>query len=219
MKGRFVIMKRSKLAYKIALLIVTLLMLPLFLLTRSVVANFSFAKQEEEKKINKFFYGNEPIEIVELKANDSVLEFGQKILATENWLKDFSIKFKNTSGKSIAYLRFDLDFPETKETGAILAFPLSYGINPVVNKNVENKQILKKGEETEVKLSSVALRKVKELIESKQSFSSINKIDVRISFIAFDDGTAWSAGEFRRPDPANPNRFIPVVPNQEEKQQ
>lgn len=211
--------KRSAFAHKFVLMAVAFLMLPLFFVTRNVVVGFSSSHQDKEKRIERLSYDNEPVEISKLKANDNVLELGKKIPDTDDWLKHFKIEFKNKSDKIIVYLCYDLDFPETKETGNIFAFPLCYGINPFVNKNNDNKQLLEPGDVAEVQLTDAKLATLKEIIERRQPFSGISKINIRLSFIAFEDGTAWSGGSMLRPDPNKTNRFIPITSSLEKEQQ
>jgi hypothetical protein len=38
----------------------------------------------------------------------------------------------------------------------------------------------------------------------------MNKIQLEVSYIAFDDGSAWSVGTFMVPDPNDPGRYIDV---------
>jgi len=52
--------------------------------------------------------------------------------------------------------------------------------------------------------------KISNFVGNRHSISSINRIELEISFIVFEDGTAWSVGDFMRQDPNNPDRYIPV---------
>jgi len=55
-----------------------------------------------------------------------------------------------------------------------------------------------------------------QFIGTRHSMHQMQKMQVEICFIIFEDGTAWTAGDFLRPDPNNPRRYNNVghtVPN------
>jgi hypothetical protein len=69
--------------------------------------------------------------------------------------------------------------------------------------------LLKPGEKLEVSLSE-KYADIARFVGQRGSIDSINQIQLQVSFIAFDDGTAWNAGTLMIPDPNNPDRYIPV---------
>ena len=169
------------------------------------------------KEVNKLTFENEPVEVISIGNNRSLFQFGEKFTQKSDWLKDFTIKFKNKSDKAITYLKIELDFPETKSSGNIMAFPLSYGISPISSAKNDKEKPIQSGDDVELILSDTKFEALKTFIETRHPLNSLSKVDIRIVFILFDDGTAWSSGNFMRPDPNNPKKFIPIETEDKEK--
>lgn len=205
--------KKSRLKYNICLLVTALLMIPFFFAAKSAIAALV---QTNEKVFKTLSWGNEPVEIVNLRNKQQEIKLNEPF-ASENahdsdeWIKEFKIKYKNKSDKAIIGLTIELDLPETKTTGNIMSFPLSFGLSATKfaqKSKIENR--LKPSENIELQLTDKDFDALKSFIEKRQPFSSINKVDIRVSFILFEDGTAWTGGNFARPDPYNPNKYIPI---------
>src|SRR4030095_10187237 len=69
-----------------------------------------------------------------LESNEAVL-FDQAIRTNEfdadaDWLKDFTISLKNTSGKTITYIVLNLMFPEVTRNGAAALHQVFFGVDP-----------------------------------------------------------------------------------------
>lgn len=199
--------------HKFLLVFFTLLMIPTFFVARNIFVVFTQTKDQNERKIKKLTFDNEPVDVISLKNSQRVLDLDKKFTQNIDWLKDLTIKFKNKSDKAITYFKVELDFPETKASGNIMAFPLSYGFSPAAS--VKNKKVdaIKPEEDFELTLDDKKLESLKEFIEKRHPLDSLSEIDLRIVFILFDDGTGWSSGSMMRPDPNNSNKFIPINQN------
>lgn len=202
---------------KLILILVVLLMIPLFFVTKVIITGFTQTQNKDVKQVNKLTFENEPIEVLNVKNKQTSWQLGETFVQKSDWLKDFSIVFKNNSAKSISYLKIDLDFPETKTTGNIMAYPLSYGSNSAISVKNEKDTPIKSGENVELILTETNFEALKKFIETRHPLDSLTKMDIRIVFILFDDGTAWSSGSFMRPDPNNPKKFIPIEAEEREK--
>lgn len=49
--------------------------------------------------------------------------------------------------------------------------------------------------------------KIYKFVNERQPIESIQKVELEIGFIVFEDKTAWTAGNFLRQDPNDPNRY------------
>jgi hypothetical protein len=206
--------------YKLILFVIAFSMLPLFFATRTIIIGFTQTRTvnvSNEKEIKKLTFDNEPVELLALGNSQRAIKLSEKFTQDTDWLKEFNVKFKNKSAKAITYLKIDLDFPETKSSGNIMAFPLSYGHNPMFSLSNEKVEKVKAGEDVELILTEKKYEALKTFIETRHPLESLSKIDIRIVFILFDDETAWSAGNFLRPDPNDPKRYIPVASIEKEK--
>jgi hypothetical protein len=47
-------------------------------------------------------------------------------------------------------------------------------------------------------------------LDSRHPLSQLSQAEIGFGMIHFDDGTAWSAGTFVKPDPTHPNRWLPI---------
>ncbi len=54
--------------------------------------------------------------------------------------------------------------------------------------------------------------RLEKFIRLRHAMKDIRKVELEIGFIGFEDGTAWAAGDFLRPDPNYPRRYINVGP-------
>ena len=65
------------------------------------------------------------------------------------------------------------------------------------------------GETLEVSLEKEKDR-IYKFVNARQPIVSIQKVELEIGFIIFEDKTAWTAGTFLRQDPNNPDRYNPI---------
>jgi hypothetical protein len=195
---------------RLVLLLVTLSITSLFFASINVDSVYAQAKDNKERIIKKTAWGNEPIEIVSLKNNQKSIKIDEIFVQDTKWLEDFTIKYKNNSGNTIIWLSIGLDFPETRATGNVMSFPLTYGINPLLSITAQERESIKPGESVEIPLTSKKYDALKRFIEKRHQLDSLNQVKIRVEFILFEDGTGWSSGNFLRPDPKNSRRWIPV---------
>ncbi len=195
---------------RILLFVIAFSMLPLFFVSRAVIVGFTQTKDKNEKEIKKFTFDNEPVEIVTLGNNQKSFKLDEKFNQETDWLKGFSLEFKNKSKKPITYLSIEVDFPETKSTGNIMSFPLSYGLSPMRMGKKQDVKTIKSEETVKLELTERKFETLKSFIETRQLLDNLSRVDIRIVFVLFEDGTGWSSGHLVQPDPNNPKKFIPV---------
>ena len=201
-------MKRRTYYFVVALAV--LAVVPLFLAVQNVGTVLMQVKDQKQKLIDKFNYGNEPVEVVKVEAGKAEFEFGKTFKREKDWLKDFSMTFKNKSDKAIVYLRVAMDFPETKASGNILRFPLTYGVRGKSLNPDQRAKPVQPQESLDLTLSDEKFESLKTILAKRQESDSLTRLDVFIEFILFDDETAWSGGNYMVPDPNDPNKLYPV---------
>ncbi|PYS87443.1 MAG: hypothetical protein DMF62_12475, partial [Acidobacteria bacterium] len=147
-------------------------------------------------------YPEEPIEIIEFSnGQNPKIKVGEKFEQSNNWLKDFSVRLRNKTEKGITFLMLVIEFPETSKSGNEIAFPLTYGSNPLLPKKDELVRSIQPGEIYELKLTEKKYENLKKAVESRHVLDSLSRITVRLDIIHFDDGTVWSGGSFSKPAP------------------
>lgn len=181
----------------------------LTLLLLAVGGGLANATLQTEKTIETLPYGNEPVDLQEIKYKGESIKAGEKIRADSEWLRDVSLQLTNKSGKLIVYVDVAFDFPETKSTGAVTSYSLRLGNRPGGPYSGRTPLEFKPGESLKVSLAE-EYDKLKHFVEKSHPIASLNRVRVRVNFIGFDDGTAWSAGSFVRLDPSNPHHYIKI---------
>jgi hypothetical protein len=130
---------------------------------------------------------------------------------TENsdWLSRTSFQIVNVSGKPMIYLKINVRFPETIESGSEMVYSISFGRRPGLRFQNAPPFLFKPNDALDVPLGA-KYSDISAFVSSRRAIESMNKIQLEVSYIAFDDGSAWSVGTFMVPDPNDPGRYIDV---------
>lgn len=153
----------------------------------------------------------QPVEIVRTTVKGEDVKLNVKIDgAGDDWLNNLSITVKNVSDKPIIFIRMYLYFPETKATGNVMFFPIRYGQNPQTPMLAGQREVLPPDQETTFVLSGQTFHRLRTFIEKRHPLNTLNKLSVQIDQVSFEDGTMWTGGDYFRPDPGNPKKYIRV---------
>lgn len=165
------------------------------------------ATLQDDRTIDTLPYGNEPVDLLEIKFKGVNVKAGEKVKGGDEWLKDVSLKLKNRSSKRIMYVDVAFDFPETKATGAVISYSLRLGNRIGAPAPVRTPLAFESGESLNVPLAE-EYEKLKPFVEKSYPIASLSRVRIRVNFVGFADGTAWSAGSFVKPDPNNAGRYV-----------
>jgi len=155
-----------------------------------------------------------------LESNEAVL-FDQAIRTNEfdadsDWLKDFTISLKNTSGKTITYVVLNLSFPEVTRNGGAALHQIFLGVDP--DQKFSRPELrLAPNEVLEIPLAT-RYGEIKTLVKTVGSgfaIENLSKVDVEFHAALLDDQTLFQAGTWyrRNPDPNDPHRWIVMKDN------
>lgn len=144
--------------------------------------------------------------------------FGERFEGGEDWLYDISFKVESVSKKPIVFLQVNVNFPETRATGNLMSYTMYVGEMPGRKYKGSKPLLLNPGESVNVDLESEK-SKLDRFIGERQPIDLISEVELEIGFIAFEDGTAWSSGNFFRRDSDNPGRFKADSSNDNEKKE
>jgi hypothetical protein len=165
--------------------------------------------QDRGKTIGKTFTRNSVVEFEEIKMSGRPVKFDERFDGNDDWLPTILFKAKNISNKPIVYLAINVNFPETRATlGAMMSYAIEFGQKP--DSKLPSKgqpMVLLPNDTVEINLQDHYPR-IKAFIERRLTIRDIHQADLEIGFVIFDDRTGWSAGNFYRQDPANPDRYI-----------
>jgi len=160
-------------------------------------------------KFKKVKVGATEREITEVRDGEARKTLDEGFQDASDWLNRTSFQMENVSGKSIVYLKVNVLFPETKASGSLMAYALTFGSRPGSKFQSGDPFLFKPNDSLDVALGP-KYSDMTRFIGARTSIESIHHIQLEVSFIVFDDGAAWSAGSFMRQDPTNPDRYIPV---------
>jgi hypothetical protein len=178
----------------------------------SVVAwslNSHFAQgQGKERVIEKAFTRNEVVEFTEIKVSQNAVTPGKAFDADDDWLNTVFLRIENSSEKSIVYLEINFNFPETRSTGSMMSYRISFGLRPGSKFPQKHDPIfMLPGDTLEIPLDK-HYTDLKSFIERRHRIRDIHKLELEIGFVIFADKTCWAAGNFCRQDPNDPDHFI-----------
>jgi hypothetical protein len=130
-----------------------------------------------------------------------------------DWLKDFTISVKNTSGKTITYVHVDLRFPEIIWKAWVRKQEIELGVDP--NRLVSRSELrLAPNESLEIPLAT-RYDDIRTLVKSEGSgffIENLSKMEIEFQAALLDDETLFLAGVWYRrgADPNHPNRWNPI---------
>lgn len=166
--------------------------------------------QSEKKHIKLADTVNSQLKFSEVKLGYREQKLGESFDAEPDWIKDLAFKLENISTKRIIFLQVNVNFPETRLTGNLMSYGITYGQRPDSKRKQLNKPMsLQPGGILDVNLATDK-DKLFRFVKERQPIESIRKVELEIGFIIFDDKTAWTAGTFLRQDPDNPQVYKPI---------
>jgi hypothetical protein len=193
-----------------------------------VKANSSASsRQSDEKLIQRYDHGNEPVEFDNFRINKVKIVPGQKFSATsliesnggrfEDWLDNLEFTLKNVSDKEITFIRLELQFPDTDITGARMVYS-KLGIGKYAYASVDELKnskplALKPGDAIIFRLSADDLQKIKDFLGLNNiQLANINNVALRLVYVIFDDGIKWELRNYYRPKPNTPGDYERIDP-------
>ena len=186
----------------------------LFGMTLILLLTFVCNGQEKIRKIEKPSVTKEqPIQLVSLEVGDKVLDNENKVLADEDWLKNLELNLKNTSSKTIVYIKVFLQIEAQGKMQHPLRIPLTFGqalltktFKSSNDKTIDIAKKLKPNESIKLSIKPSLFDSSSQFIENNE-IKDIEKVKVIFDFIVFDDGTAWSQGQWMRRNHDNDKRW------------
>ena len=130
--------------------------------------------------------------------------------AGADWLKDFTIRVKNTSGKTITYTQVNLRFPEVTSNGRVAMLQIELGVDP--NRLLSRPDLrLAPDESLEIPLAP-KYDDIRTLLKSAGSgvvIENLSEMEIEFHAALLDDETLFQAGSWYRrgADPNHPDRW------------
>lgn len=135
----------------------------------------------------------------------------QEFDADLDWLRDLTLKVRNTSEKTITYIALNLHFPEVTKNGRTALQQVFIGIDP--DRKFQRPELrLAPNETIEVPLAA-RYDGIETLIRAGNSrIENVGKLWLEFQSAFFDDGTLFEAGTLyrRNPDQNDPHNWIKI---------
>lgn len=151
------------------------------------------------KTVARVNWGHEPIEILDLRLYNKPIAFGQPFDSVdEAWMLGLRFQVKNTSNKSITYLRFELQFPlKDSQRQTYYVEPIEYG-----NDKTSTSRALKPGETIQLACQSINFDVLKRVVmeRGEGEYLKLNRALISTEIVTFEDKTSWTTGYMLRFD-------------------
>ena len=107
------------------------------------VNSIANVQAQSERKIVKLAYSSKPqLKFTEVKVGQQDRKFDESFNAEAEWVKSLSFKLENISNKPIVYLQVNVNFPETRSSGNLMSYGVSFGQRPGSKPKQHNKPML-----------------------------------------------------------------------------
>lgn len=181
------------------------------------------ATQERDRLIERLLTPNEPVKITAVKTRHGAIELGKKFRGDEDWFKGLTVRVTNNSSQIITYISVRLTFPRPKDEETAqepaLVDTIEYGFSPFADKqslpsSLAPPRPVSPGETITLSLSDYWYDRYKRILPKIKYPASIERIEILIENVGFNDGTVWTLGTRYRRDPNNPDNWIPLGESQ-----
>lgn len=201
-------MKSAKLFSRLELLTNTVILG--CLLGLGITSSVTTIQAQDKRKLIKLADTIKPqLKFTDVKIGQQERKLVESFEAESDWVKDIFFKLENISGKQVVYLQVNINFPETRLLGPMMSYTMMFGEHPRRKLKNSKPMLLMPSEILEISLDKEK-DKIYKFVNERQPIESIQKVELEIGFIIFEDKTAWTAGTFMRPDPNNPDRYNPM---------
>lgn len=167
------------------------------------------------RTVKKLSRPGAPVEIIAVKVKGKALKFGKPFAAKNDWLGGLTLVIKNTSAKSVSWVKLGLNFHKAKESKVRLVAPVIYGIGRSdLEKLRGGAPSLKPGETAEVLYPVDQYQSIREIMDGMGYPKSVAEVEVSVEQVSFEGepDVMWIQGKMNREDYRSPTGWSPVKP-------
>ena len=151
----------------------------------------------------------EPVKIVGLKTrNNAKIELGQSFDEEDDWLDGLVLTVANNYDKPVTALTISLVFRrQTGDTRPPFAWNLHFGPSPLTAEynQRDRSKVINAGETLELPLTPANYATLKRGFAETGYAESIQRVDLEVKEVGFEDGSMLYSGTLYLQDPAYPN--------------
>ena len=154
----------------------------------------NFVKGEDGKQVSSNI---EALKIIEIKVDGKIVTLGRTFSATGDWLKNLTVKVRNTSGKSISSIRMHFNLPEAKYKEGTIGFSLEYGKALSTGINYGLQKIIMPDEEIILYRNDAHYNRDRDGIAQRAGITDFSNVLIGMTIVQFEDDTVWSSGKLQ----------------------
>ncbi len=168
---------------------------------------------QEERIVEKQAFGNEPVKIKAIKINKKDVAAGKKFSGADDWLNGIRVTVENKSEKNVNHVSVLVVYARAENDEASKEAPfgdsITYGVSPFRKSSAPAQvQAIPPGGSVDLFLSEHTYNENNLVLKRLKYTKSIKKIELTVEEVGFEDGTAWSKGQYWEPDPSNPGQWL-----------
>lgn len=209
MAFKYLFRHRSILVGSIVLLF--LISILIFTVWNSQKAQEKRAVEVENRKITVVYKpSNEPVRATSFSAQGKTLTFAEEFIASDDWLRDFSVDVQNVSQKTVTYVDIGVfvERPEGQQELPPFHFSMTSGNKPATLRKKDTGLGLSPSRHgskvLRVSIDVTDYESIRASLDRLGYGGKIGRLEVQIEEVGFSDGTLWSLGALNKPDPHDP---------------
>lgn len=173
----------------------------------------AFAQHLTGRRIERGNIAEGPLELVGLEIGGQPTHINGPVIADRDWLKSLRLDFKNNHDRTIVYMSVEFEIARAGKMEYPQRLGIRFGKRPGDANDTRDPKTVER----------LAPGKTKRLAFSDESWDflvkfmkenevdDIEKVEMFVNLIIFDDGTAWGkGGHLMRQDPKNPESWMVV---------
>jgi hypothetical protein len=176
------------------------------------------AQQPKERVMKRLpVEENEPITITDIEVNGRRVSFDKEFRADDEWLRTLVVSIKNKSDKLILFASIQLQFPRLDDSGGRFSiWEMSHGNSALKTRPPTSDDRLVRiapGETEEIRFSAQQFVSLQEFLVGTNYPSKIERVDIRVDKVIFQDDSMWSRGVILRRDSTDPRTWVNTASN------
>lgn len=189
------------------------------ILVMGTIAAFLTARGQKSPQADRLIvtrpFPRAPLKIIAVKTTGGNARLGSAFKDEDDWFKTLSFKLENTTNKPIIYVsvvaifpKLDAEDPQNPPYGEHLI----YGDSPLQPSKKPKQPVrsILPGENLDLSFTNESYEATRAALQQLKYPESINRIELSIQEVGFEDGTVWSGGIIWRSDPNKPGKAIRV---------
>lgn len=174
--------------------------------------------EETQRLVEKKAFANEPVKIKAIKIKNKDVAAGKKFDGADDWLSGIIITVENKSEKNVTHVSVQVVYAreENEEVSQEAPFgdSITYGWSPFRKSQAPAQaQAIPPGRTVDLALSEQTYNENNLVLKRLKYTKSVRKIELIVEEVGFEDGTAWSKGQYWKPDPSNPGLWLRAEQN------